>query len=104
MHFYHEERSDEVYHERSEVISKRSEVYHERSEVISEQNSVTSESNFANQKTVVLAMKLTAVFLFAFCLHLAAKTSGQSVTLSAKNKPLEKIFAEIRKQTGYRFI
>lgn len=49
-------------------------------------------------------MKLTTLILFAFCIHVAARSSAQNVSLSVKNKPLEKVFSEIRKQTGFSFI
>ncbi|WP_207515236.1 SusC/RagA family TonB-linked outer membrane protein [Longitalea luteola] len=49
-------------------------------------------------------MKLTALFILAACLHVHATGYGQRVTLSAREAHLEKIFAEIRKQTGYSFL
>lgn len=52
---------------------------------------------------ILLMMKLTSVFLFAICLNAAAGGHAQSVSLSAKNVPLEKVFREIKKQTGYTF-
>lgn len=54
-------------------------------------------------KTFWLAMKLTAVILLAACLQVSAAGFSQQITLSEKNVPLEKIFSEIRKQTGYEF-
>jgi TonB-linked SusC/RagA family outer membrane protein len=51
----------------------------------------------------VLVMKLIAVFLFVTCLQVSAKTSAQNITLTGKNLSLEKIFKEIKKQTGYDF-
>jgi TonB-linked SusC/RagA family outer membrane protein len=53
-----------------------------------------------NLKKTVRIMKLTAVLLFAACLHLAARSDGQTVTLSMKDKPLKEVFREIQKQTG----
>src|SRR4051812_29900439 len=52
---------------------------------------------------MLLVMKLIAVFLFVACLQVSAKTSAQNITLSGKSLSLEKIFKEIRKQTGYDF-
>jgi TonB-dependent starch-binding outer membrane protein SusC len=46
-------------------------------------------------------MKLTAIFLLIGCMHLAAAGYSQGVTLKLKDAPLEKLFAEIKKQTGY---
>jgi TonB-dependent SusC/RagA subfamily outer membrane receptor len=49
-------------------------------------------------------MKITAILLTAVCLHVSAVGYTQSVTLSAKNTSLEKVFGEIEKQTGYGFV
>lgn len=49
-------------------------------------------------------MKLLILITFAFCLQVSAAGYGQTVTLSAKNMPLEKVFKEIKKQTGYSFV
>ena len=45
-------------------------------------------------------MKLTSILLLAACLHLAARSNGQTVSLSFKNAPLKKVFIAIQKQTG----
>ncbi len=52
----------------------------------------------------VRVLKLTAILLFAACIQVSAKGYGQSVTLSEKNASLEKIFREIRIQSGYTFV
>ena len=52
----------------------------------------------------LLVMKLTAILLFAACLEVSAGTNAQTVTLSLKNSSLERIFKEVKKQTGYGFI
>src|SRR5258706_5018415 len=49
-------------------------------------------------------MKLTAIFLFVVCLQVSAKGYTQTVTLSMKGVPLEKVFSEINRQTGYYFV
>ncbi|MEI6946438.1 TonB-dependent receptor [Paraflavisolibacter sp. H34] len=49
-------------------------------------------------------MKLTAIFLLVVCLNAAASGFAQKVSLSEKNAPLEKIFREIKRQTGYTFV
>ena len=49
-------------------------------------------------------MKLTAVLLLAACLQVSAKSNAQSVTLSEKNASLEKVFKEIKNQSGYTFV
>ena len=48
-------------------------------------------------------MKLTAVFLLGAALQVSARTLSQSVTLSERNVPLEKVFKQIKKQTGFVF-
>lgn len=48
-------------------------------------------------------MKLTLVLLIAACMQVSAKGYSQKVTLKENNVPLQKVFTEIRKQTGYQF-
>lgn len=48
-------------------------------------------------------MKITTILLFSACLTASADGIAQKVTLSQKNVKLEKVFREIRKQTGYVF-
>src|ERR1035437_5312499 len=48
-------------------------------------------------------MKLTTVLLIAASLQVSAKVYSQKVTLKENNIPLQKVFEEIRKQTGYQF-
>jgi iron complex outermembrane receptor protein len=52
----------------------------------------------------LLVMQLTAILLLAVCLQVSAKGYGQSITLSEKNAPLEKVFREIKSQCGYTFV
>lgn len=49
-------------------------------------------------------MNLTAIFILAICLHANAKGYSQKLTISHQNVPLQKVFKEISKQTGYTFI
>ncbi len=49
-------------------------------------------------------MKLTIVLLIVACLQASAAGYSQQITLSAKNVTLQKIFQEIRKQSGYNFL
>ena len=49
-------------------------------------------------------MKIIAVLLFAFCMHVNATGYSQTVTLQLKNAPLTTIFTEIKNQTGYSFV
>lgn len=60
-------------------------------------------SNRADKKQIFLAMKITTLLMFLACLTASAGGIAQKVTLSQKNVKLEKVFKEIRKQTGYVF-
>lgn len=55
-------------------------------------------------KKILLIMKMMAVFLLICSFSIHANTYSQQVTASFKNAPLEEVFREIRKQTGYSFI
>ncbi|MEO8860302.1 MAG: secretin and TonB N-terminal domain-containing protein, partial [Ginsengibacter sp.] len=59
--------------------------------------------HLANRKQILLAMKITTILLVSACLTASAGGIAQKVTLSQKNVKLEKVFREIRKQTGYVF-
>ena len=52
----------------------------------------------------LLIMKLTAILILAACLQVSAKGYSQKVTLSMRAAPLQKVFKEIQKQTGYNFL
>jgi len=52
----------------------------------------------------IRVMRLTAILLLTACLQVSARTEGQTITLAAKNKPLERVFGEIKKQSGFSFI
>lgn len=54
-------------------------------------------------KKLLLTMKLTAIIMLLACLTASAAGFSQKVTLSERNAPVEKIFKEIKKQTGYVF-
>ncbi|HEV2478145.1 MAG TPA: TonB-dependent receptor [Puia sp.] len=49
-------------------------------------------------------MKLTAFLALIFCLQVSARVYSQKVSLSLTNVPLEKVFKEITRQTGYSFL
>lgn len=42
--------------------------------------------------------------MMAACLHVNAEAFSQNVTISVRNAPLQKVFKEIKKQTGYNFL
>ncbi len=49
-------------------------------------------------------MRITAILLTAFSLHVAANGSAQSVTLDLKNVPVQRVFKEVSKQTGMSIV
>lgn len=51
-----------------------------------------------------LVMKLTTALLILICLHASANSYSQKITLHENNVPLQKVFKQIRKQTGYQFL
>lgn len=54
-------------------------------------------------KTIVMK-KLTFILALALCFEVQARGLAQSISLSERNAPLENIFKEIRKQSGYHFL
>jgi len=54
-------------------------------------------------KSLVI-MKLTAIFLFAICFNATASSYAQTINLNEKDVFLDKVFKEIRRQTGYTFV
>ena len=60
-------------------------------------------SHRTNKKQIFLAMKITTALMFFACFTASAGGIAQKVTLSQKDVKLEKVFREIRKQTGYVF-
>ena len=49
-------------------------------------------------------MKFTAVILLACYMQVSAEVNSQGITLNVRNAPLNKVFLEIKKQTGYTFM
>lgn len=49
-------------------------------------------------------MKLLILLTVVACLQVSASGYGQTVTLSVKNIPLEKVFKEVKRQTGFSFV
>jgi len=54
-------------------------------------------------KQTLKTMKLFAIILFAACIQVSARGYSQ-ITLSETNTPLQKVFQEIQKQSGYDFV
>jgi TonB-linked SusC/RagA family outer membrane protein len=48
-------------------------------------------------------MRITALLMLAACLQVSARGTAQTVTLAEKNVPLQRIFKEIHRQTGFQF-
>lgn len=64
---------------------------------------VTRKRNFSLRKTLLL-MKLLLLFTTLATLPAWSRAESQTVTLTVKDAPLETVFSEIQKQTGYNFI
>ena len=45
-------------------------------------------------------MRMTASLMLIACLHIAAKSVSQVVSISARNEPLKSVFRQVSKQTG----
>ncbi len=57
-----------------------------------------------SQFKLIRTMKLTAFFLLAVFMQVSAAVYSQTVRLNEHKSGLEKVFNEIRKQTGYNFL
>ncbi len=67
---------------------------------------VTQQSGFAESriaKQTLRLVKLTSLLLLALCLQVSARGLSQTVTIRENNVSLQKVFEQIRKQTGYQF-
>jgi TonB-linked SusC/RagA family outer membrane protein len=62
-----------------------------------------TKTQLRSNKTILLAMKLTAILLLTACLQVSAKTYSQTITLNVQNAPLDKVIKEIEKQTKVNF-
>lgn len=52
---------------------------------------------------ILKVMKLTTIILLSAALQVSAKGISQNITISVSDAPLEKVFTEIKKQSGYSF-
>lgn len=52
----------------------------------------------------LLIMKITAFLLIVCCLQVNAKGFGQTITLKMNDAPIQKVFKEIERQSGYSFV
>ncbi len=55
-------------------------------------------------KPILLGMKLTVLLLTAAFLNVSARSFSQNISFTGSNVPIEKVFAECKKQTGYSFL
>lgn len=62
-----------------------------------------TKTQLRSNKTIILAMKLTAILLFTACLQVSANTYSQTITLRVENAPLDKVVKEIEKQSKFNF-
>jgi len=53
---------------------------------------------------MLMVMKITVIILLATFLQVSASGTAQNVTLSVKNAPIQKVFLEIYKQTGFQVV
>lgn len=54
-------------------------------------------------KTLIV-MKITTFLILVSCLQISARGLSQTVTFNGINVPLQKVFAAVKKQTGYTFM
>ncbi len=57
-----------------------------------------------NQAKLLRIMRLTAFLLLVASLHVAARASTQTVTLSVRNASVQKVFKEVIRQTGVSIV
>jgi len=54
---------------------------------------------------ILRIMKLVVILLTVFCLHVGARGIAQgNITLHVKDLAAEKVFKELKRQTGFRFV
>ena len=64
-------------------------------------------SLFFKRRSVIKTLRIMnfmTILLLACCMQISAHVSSQGVTLNVKKAPLDKVFREIREQTGYTFM
>lgn len=67
------------------------------------QSIVITKDFFARYSFVTKIMKLISVLLFVACLHTYSRGHSQTITLSVKDAPLDKVFKLIEQQTDFVF-
>src|SRR5689334_11351840 len=88
------------------IVCKRWHLLHSSSSKAVQPKLTTGAANSGHLvKKALRIMKLTAFLILATCLQVAAADGfGQKVTLSEREVHVEKIFNEIKKQTGFNFL
>lgn len=66
-------------------------------------NKMLNSRGYRFSTQTLLVMRMITCFIFLTCLHVAARTSSQTVNISGKNTSINKIFSLVEKQTGYVF-
>lgn len=66
--------------------------------------SINRKRKRSETKKALLVMKLTAFILLVCCLEVSAKVSSQTISFTAKEVKLEKVFTAIKQQTGYTVV
>jgi TonB-linked SusC/RagA family outer membrane protein len=64
----------------------------------------STESPTLKATQMMKIMKLLSLFMIVACLQLHAESIAQKVTIKGSNIPIQKVFEDIRKQTGYQFL
>ena len=59
--------------------------------------------NVCPHRSLFLTMKITAAILLIVSMQVSARGYSQKVTLNVQNTPLDKVFQEVERQTGYVF-
>jgi TonB-dependent SusC/RagA subfamily outer membrane receptor len=66
---------------------------------------LTAWEQFPNSvRKAWMVMRLSSFFILFFCLHLAARTTAQRVTLSSSGISMEQFLSQLEKQTPYSFL
>jgi TonB-linked SusC/RagA family outer membrane protein len=60
--------------------------------------------HYTRLKKLLLVMKLTTLMIFIGLLQVSASTYGQHMNFTAKDISIDKLFKELKKQSGYSFL
>ena len=68
-----------------------------------EHRSIAKKVTLFPVRKILLVMKMITILLTIACLQVSAASYAQKLSLSAKDRPLEEVFREIKEKTGYLF-